>query len=266
LTLLDNYEKERWQLVISLQMSGQFFSGTSGLVLPYKNKTFYPSDLQDRSRMAVYGLLNNSIEINSTFYKTPLPSTVSKWAEEVPDSFKFTFKLSREITHVPKLDFKTSDVDKFMDVINEVKFKKGCLLVQLPPSITSSSYHRLEELLQVIKVNDVQREWNVCVEFRHNSWYNNKVYALLARLSNSIVYQDKIARGISFDGPDSNVCYLRLHGPEGNFRSSYDDSTLAEYSYYIKDWLDRGKDVYVYFNNTMGNLLQNLKMLNHYLT
>lgn len=161
---------------------GQFFSGTSGIVLPYKNKTFYPEDLQGRSRLAIYGMLFNSVEINSSFYKVPLLSTVHRWAGEVPENFRFTFKLSKEITHVPKLDFKAMDVRLFIQAINEVESKKGCLLVQLPPSLSITYFDRLQELLQVIHAEDPHQQWSVCVEFRHRSWYNDKVYKMLDRL------------------------------------------------------------------------------------
>ncbi|MNU04703.1 hypothetical protein D3C72_2492280 [compost metagenome] len=57
---------------------------------------------------------------------------------------------------------------------------------------------------------------------------------------------------------------MRFHGPEGNYKGSYEDSFLQEYSFYIKDWLDEGKEVYVYFNNTVGAALDNLTTLSAY--
>ncbi len=52
-------------------MQPALFMGTSGMVLPYKNMSFYPDEFLGKSRLEVYSLLNNSIEINSTFYKIP---------------------------------------------------------------------------------------------------------------------------------------------------------------------------------------------------
>jgi uncharacterized protein YecE (DUF72 family) len=233
------------------------------LILPYKNKAFYPEEMKGKSRLEVYSTLFSSIEVNSSFYKIPLPTTAQRWADEVSDDFKFTFKVFREITHAKKLDFNAIDVERFMDVVNEVKEKKGCLLVQLPPSMTIAAYYRLEELLELMRSKDENREWNICVEFRHKSWYTDKVYELLEKSGTSIVYHDKIPSGITFDGPENRVFYLRLHGPEG-YRSSYDDIFLLEFSEYIQNWLASEKDVYVYFNNTMGNILENIKALTNY--
>src|SRR4051812_43057690 len=97
-----------------LQKLGQFYSGISGLVLPVPNKSLYPPEFRETSRLTYYASLFNSIEINSSFYKVPIAKTVNKWTTEVPDHFKFTYKLWREITHNKELLFNANDVDRFM--------------------------------------------------------------------------------------------------------------------------------------------------------
>ena len=59
-----------------------------------------------------------------------------------------------------------------------------------------------------------------------------------------------------------SFAYLRFHGPEPSYRGSYDDSILDRHAKRIVSWLKDGKEVYVYFNNTMGNALGNLQTLN----
>ena len=60
---------------------------------------------------------------------------------------------------------------------------------------------------------------------------------------------------------DLDFRYVRFHGPSGNYRESYPDAFLSEYASYIKEWLLEGKKVFVYFNNTMGEALNNLQTL-----
>jgi uncharacterized protein YecE (DUF72 family) len=60
----------------------------------------------------------------------------------------------------------------------------------------------------------------------------------------------------------SDFIYIRFHGPTGNYRDSYPEDFLHEYATYIIDWIEEGKIVYVYFNNTMGDAFNNLKTLN----
>ena len=58
-----------------------------------------------------------------------------------------------------------------------------------------------------------------------------------------------------------NFVYLRLHGPEGTYRGSYSDEFLRKHAINISEWLTEGKEVYVYFNNTMGDSFNNLMRL-----
>src|SRR5438045_1404405 len=93
-----------------------FYSGASGLYLPVP-KAQYPPAFQGKSRLEYYSSLFNSIEINSIFYKLPRHSTVVNWANSVPDNFRFTFKVSKTITHVKNLDFVVKDVDDFINTV-----------------------------------------------------------------------------------------------------------------------------------------------------
>src|SRR5689334_19673831 len=117
-------------------ISNRFFSGLSGIVLPVPKYKF-PEEFQQTSRLTYYASHFNSIEINSSFYALPRAITVAKWAAQVPEKFRFTFKLWKQITHAKSLQFEKSDVQQFMDVINSVGDKKGCVLVQFPASFKS---------------------------------------------------------------------------------------------------------------------------------
>ena len=242
-----------------------YFYGTSGLILPVPNKQYYPVEFQDKSRLTYYASLFNSLEVNSSFYKVPMASTVQKWATEVPDDFRFTFKLFRDITHQKGFVFDTELIDHFMQTIDLAGHKKGSLLVQLPPSVTNGNIRQLEKILAGIRFNDPKLAWDTAVEFRSKSWYNEETYDLLSQYNMGLVIQDMPASATPIQQVSTNFIYLRFHGPNGNYKDSYNDDFLYEYAEYVKDWLDEGKKVYVYFNNTMGDAIANLKTLNSYL-
>ncbi|WP_374949949.1 DUF72 domain-containing protein [Mucilaginibacter sp.] len=246
------------------QSKNNFYAGTSGLVLPVKNKSLYPPQYQDKSRLTYYGSLFNSIEINSSFYKLPLASTVTKWAGEVPDGFKFTFKLWREITHNKGVAFNPDNVTRFMQVINGAANKKGSLLIQFPPSVGVENARQLEAILINIRDNDPQQTWDIAVEFRNRSWYQDEVYAMLDNYSAGMVIQDMPASLTPMIDQPTEFVYLRFHGPNGGYRGTYEDDFLYEYAQYISDWQQDGKSVYAYFNNTMGEAIQNLITLNRF--
>ena len=239
-----------------------FYAGTSGLMLPVPNKQFYPEEFKDKSRLTYYASMFNSIEINSSFYKIPLASTVRNWALQVPDDFKFTFKLWREISHNKGLVFNPDDVRKFVEVIDNIGDKKGALLVQFPPSLKAIMLPQLESLLVAIAAADPDKHWNLALEFRHDSWYEDALFELIEQFGCEIVRHDKPGSAPGIPESDSTFKYLRFHGPQGNYRGTYEDDFLYESGEQVQDWIAEGKTVYAYFNNTMGEAIKNLNLLN----
>ncbi len=248
-----------------MNLPENFYSGTSGMALPVANKSGFPAEFQEGSRLKYYAHLFNSVEINSSFYKIPMARTVAKWASEVPDNFRFTFKLWRDITHIKNLLFKDDDVHRVMQVINTVAEKKGSLLVQFPPKLDVSASKQLERLLINIREADPNADWAVFVEFRQLYWYSEEIHQMLESYNAGIVVHDKAGSQTDFVEQDSRNVYLRFHGPGGNYRGSYTDDFLCEYAQYIKSWLEDGKTVYTYFNNTMGDAVKNLMTLNKFI-
>lgn len=238
-----------------------YYSGTSGLLLPVRNKFFYPEEFKEKSRLCFYGSLMNSIEINSSFYKVPMASTVAKWANDVPEDFKFTFKLSRDITHNKGLAFDPEALERFMQVISSVGSKRGCLLVQFPASVRIGNLNQLAMLMGCLRKSDPYSSWNIALEFRHVSLYCDQVYSLLEHHGMGMVIQDMPAAVTPMLENDLDYVYLRFHGPGGTYRGSYEPDLLYEYADYIRDWIAEGKTVYSYFNNTMGDAINNLYTL-----
>ncbi|WP_345953411.1 DUF72 domain-containing protein [Mucilaginibacter sp. PAMB04168] len=240
-----------------------FYAGTSNVVLPVPNKECFPEEFKSKSRLCYYGSLFNSVEINSTFYKLPLARTIERWATEVPDNFKFTFKLWQEVTHCKGRVFDPENIDRFMHIVNHAGEKKGSLLIQFPPSVTISIV-TLTGILSQIRLADPNESWHVAVEFRNKSWYNDTVFELLDQYKASMVLHDMPASAAPLEVGEADFVYLRFHGPEGGYRGSYTDDFLSEYASYVKEWLEDGKTVYAYFNNTMGAAVQNLITLNDF--
>jgi uncharacterized protein YecE (DUF72 family) len=236
-------------------MAGEFYGGTSGLQIAMPKRDF-PLHQSHLSRLGYYALQENSIEINSSFYKLPQAKTVQRWATESPHHFRFTFKLWKEVTHQKNLIFKGEDVGMFKAAIELPDDRKGCILVQLPPSMQSSAKSQLQELLLVLG-----NDWPIAVEFRHNSWYNDAVFEMLFKANVAMVIQDFPKAATPIELTSDDFVYLRFHGPSGNYKGSYNDSFLYEYAMYINEWRQEGKTVYCYFNNTAGAALENLNFL-----
>lgn len=247
------------------KIKGSYYSGTSGLLLPVPNKEYYPDEFKTKSRLCYYGSLFNSIEVNSSFYKVPQATTVARWAADTPEDFRFTFKLFRDISHAKELIFQPAELKHFMECIAAVGYKKASILLQFPARIKSAHVKELVKLLRLIRASDPQHSWKVAVEFRHQSWYQQDTYDLLEMYRTGLVLHDKLHRGVAMPDANSDFVYVRFHGPAGDYRGSYDDGFLYEYASHIRNWIDEGKQVYTYFNNTMGHAVQNLKSLRDYI-
>lgn len=238
-----------------------FYVGTSGLVLPVPNKQHFPEEFKSGTRLSYYASLFNSIEINSSFYKVARPATYAKWATEVPDGFRFTVKLWRGITHQPGLEFADSDVDRCLLAANQLGTKRGCLLVQLPPGIHAGKAAQLERLLQQIHTTDPAGAWRLAVEFRHPSWYRPEIADLLTRYKAGLVLHDMPASKRETPAGKTLFIYVRYHGTEGDYKGGYSEEHLLKDARRMRTWLQEGREVYVYFNNTIGDALLNAQAL-----
>lgn len=231
-----------------------FYCGTSNIVVPARQAD-YPPAFAGASRLTYYASLFTSLEVNASFYKLPRTDTVRKWAESVPDRFRFTFKVPKWITHAKGLQFDAADVAAFANVVSAAGEKKGCLLVQFPPSVKRELEEELGALLESLV--EEAPGWKIAVEFRDRSWHSSAVYRLLQRYGATLVEQDLPACATPRVDVSADFSYLRFHGPEGGYRGSYEDSVLEAYAVRIADALREGREMFVYFNNTMGDAFRN---------
>ena len=244
-----------------LKPQSTFYSGLSGIQLPIPKYKF-PQQYRDSSRLTYYSTFFNSIEFNSTFYKIPMAATVAKWSESVNENFRFTFKLWKQITHIKNLNYQRSDVELFLKSIDHAGEKKGCLLIQFPPGFNIENSDNLNELLICIKDFDPENSWKIAVEFRNSSWYKKETYRLLDTFKAAVVIHDIRASSTPLFESKADFVYMRFHGPEGNYRGCYPEDFLSEYSDKINECTNKGKKVFVYFNNTMGDAFNNLIRFN----
>jgi uncharacterized protein YecE (DUF72 family) len=239
---------------------GTLYIGTSNIVLPVARKDF-PEGYREMSRLRYYSSLFNSLEVNSSFYKVPKRDTFAKWANDVPDDFRFTVKLWREITHRRKLTYDPDDISLFMQAADGTGAKKGCLLVQFPASITEEYHESVHTILSIIQQHNHAPAWKVCVELRHTSWYNtDSTLQMLNECDASLTGHD-MPKSKTLPWTSRRTLNIRFHGEAGDYRGSYTPDALDDYAHRIDEWIGKGNDVYVYFNNTLGEAFNNARYL-----
>lgn len=106
--------------------------GTSGWSYEHWKELFYPKNLKPIDWLNFYSETFSTVEINTTFYRTPRPNTVEHWHDQVPENFIFSIKMNRYITHIKRLNDCIDSLKVFYNNIQNFKTKAGPILVQLP--------------------------------------------------------------------------------------------------------------------------------------
>src|SRR5690606_36664574 len=109
------------------------------------------------------------VEINSSFYRHHQQSTYARWAESVPDGFRFSVKMPRTITHERRLKGIASELKEFLAQIGGLGPKHGGVLVQLPPSLKFT--RRVVQAFFDRLRGELPSSTAVACEPRHGSWF-----------------------------------------------------------------------------------------------
>ena len=235
--------------------------GTSNIVVPFSEQ-FFPDAFKNKSRLNYYSSIFNTVEINSTFKKIPRASTFEKWADDVPEGFQFTIKISKEITHIKNLNAEFKIVESFISAANHLENKKGCLLIQFPGNVTSEYEDDVEKIISNINKANDKNEWRKVVEFRSSTWYTERTKTLLNSYRAALVLHDMPKSKNLETDETAGFYYFRFHGSAGDYKGCYSDEFLDEQALKISALLIQKKDVYAYFNNTMGEACKNAVSLN----
>jgi uncharacterized protein YecE (DUF72 family) len=241
-------------------MASKYYIGCSGWHYEHWRGLYYPKELPKPKWLSFYAQQFDTVELNSSFYRLPSEKAFNTWRESTPDDFVFAVKVSRFITHIKRLRNLDASVDNFLSRAAFLKEKLGPLLYQLPPSMK-----RKDELLQSFLSTLPSKNQHV-VEFRHESWIDEAVFDILRRHNVGLCVFDMPGFGCPLVAT-SDFDYIRFHGSEGLYSSSYSDEELTQWARRITRLGQSVKASYIYFNNdaeafavknatTLRNLLQ----------
>jgi uncharacterized protein YecE (DUF72 family) len=211
------------------------YVGTSGFAYKAWKGSFYPADLPDKRMLRYYGEHFRAVEINNTFYRMPSVPRLQAWADEVPPDFRFVLKASQRITHQRRLLDADEDVGFLLDVAATLQQRLGAVLFQLPPNLKKDA-GRLDAFLALLPP-----QHRAALEFRHPSWFDDEVFALLHAHRAALCIAD--AEG-TLEVPwvaTADWGYLRLRRPD------YGDAALKAWAKQVQeqDW----QDAFVFFKH-----------------
>ncbi len=153
----------------------RLFAGASGYAFAEWKGSFYPDTIKADGMLAHYAQHLPTVEVNNTFYRMPKALVLEGWAAATPASFRFAVKASRRITHDARIDIDKAGeaLDYLYRVLAALGNKRGPVLFQLPPFL-KKDVPRLAAF-----VARLPAEHRAAFEFRHDSWFDDEVYAVL---------------------------------------------------------------------------------------
>ncbi len=197
----------------------------------------------------------NSVELNASFYRFPLPNMISSWNLKSPRSFRWAIKVNRLVTHASRFGERAVDCwSRFKKLFDTMDEKIDFFLFQLPPSSapTPSFISRLEKFIAQAKLGH-----RFALEYRNLKWFDDE-WSRWAESQNITL--------VSIDSPDfpnwiinvNGLVYLRVHGRTSWYSHRYTEEELKEIASRIKNASPR--KVYMFFNNN-HDMLDNARSM-----
>ncbi|HXH94816.1 MAG TPA: DUF72 domain-containing protein [Thermoanaerobaculia bacterium] len=211
--------------------------GTSGYSYKEWKGTFYPDDLQAAKMLPYYGERFDSVEINNTFYRMPDAKMVAKWGEQVPDGFTFVLKAPQRITHQKRLVGAGDDLRQLFEAGEVLGSKLGPVLFQLPPFSRKDAL-KLREFVAILPPDR-----RVAFEFRHDSWFDEEIYAILRGRDIALCAADtdEVTDPDALVVPTASWGYMRLR------RTEYAPGQLTAWAQRVEK--QAWSDAYVFFKH-----------------
>ena len=191
-----------------------------------------------------YAQYFDTVEVNNTFYRLPLKTSVARWVEETPTKFVFALKASRYLTHVKRLTDLGSGIQRYYERLEPLARspKLGPVLWQLPANFRRDD-ERLEAALEALPPG------RHCFEFRHATWFVEPVYDLLRKHRAALVIGDRPeVKEFQSHELTADWTYVRFHYGSRGRRGNYSESELEEWARRFEDWR-REVEIFAYFNN-----------------
>jgi uncharacterized protein YecE (DUF72 family) len=227
------------------------YIGTSGWNYRHWRGNFYPDGLPSRQWLSFYATRFDSVEVNYTFYRLPSKEACAAWYQQTPENFRFVVKASRYITHIRRLRNAQDSWDDFLKRVAALKEKLGPILIQFPSNFRASetNLQSVDEFLGYAGRDPSRR---LAFEFRDRSCFEPEMLKILRRHRAALV----VPHSSRYPSPEvtatSDFVYFRFHGPKEMFASHYTDTALGNWARTMAAFLNRRRNVYVYFNNDAG--------------
>lgn len=226
---------------------------------------FYPPGTPPANFISEYAKHFDTVEVDSTYYRTPPPSMVKNWRERTPPGFLFAAKVPQTITHEKVLVDCDQDLKEFLKAMELLGDKLGPLLFQFP-YFNKKAFASSDDFLSRLKpfIEKLPAGFAFAVEVRNKAWVTPRLLDLLRRKKIALALIDHpwmtpidqlTGR---FDVVTANFAYIRWLGDRKGIeaRTQHWNKLIVDRGREMKTWipeirrlLERRLVLYAYFNN-----------------
>lgn len=224
--------------------AGLVHIGTSGWSYDAWRDDFYRG-VPRRAWLAHYAANFGAVEINASYYRLQQVSTYRKWHDATPAGFRFAIKANRYLTAYRRLRQPARSIALERSRAQALGDKLAAVLWQCPANLQKD----LQRLTRFAAALDKWPGVRHVLEFRHPSWFDESVRHCLHEHRIAICQSDA-ADWPLWDAVSTDLAYVRLHGHTRTYVSAYRADSLQRWARRVRGWVDDGRTVHVYFDNT----------------
>lgn len=215
--------------------------------------------------LGFYAEYFDTVEVDSTFYRTPSPHTVNGWALKTPAEFIFSVKIPQVITHEKVLLDCDQEFEQCVDTMDILDEKLGPMVFQFPffnRSVFKTKADFLGRFTLFLK--KLPHDYKFAVEIRNKAWLDARFADLLREHRVALVLQDQswmpgpTELAEKFDPITTDWTYIRWLGDRKGIEEITKtwNKTVVDRAEQLRSWVDfcdqttkRGITVYAYANN-----------------
>jgi uncharacterized protein YecE (DUF72 family) len=202
------------------------------------------------NKLQVCSKLYDYVEVNSTFYNLPEMERVSKWKKTVPETFEFTLRANRELTHIGHLE-PTAKYYKIFEQHLEIakKLNARILHFQFPPSltITKELVRNWRDFFSSVSKSSSRNELKFALESRNINAKESEDLAKLIQDYDIIPTMDASRDSSVFASIDSKIVYTRVFGQGDHTKWTFSSGELKDLEMKLDEVKARKR--YVTFHN-----------------
>jgi len=145
-----------------------------------------------------------------------------------------------------KLNEPEEPLERFFGIFKPMQKMMGPVLLQLPRML-KFNYDKAEHLYRLLHTR--YKKYEFVMEVRHDTWLQEKSLTLMTRYDIGLVISQSGERFPYSEMITAKNIYIRFHGPNELYASSYSDKMLVKFAGKFRKWQKQGHTIWVFFNN-----------------